>query len=167
MAPDEPRVGKRYSCEEQSKMHGDDRLSTLPDSDGRVTLIRFRRDKNPNGPHIIEHGSGPAGRGRQVRARRMGMLRRQGGSLPVYRYVGPAAWGYLGRYRVRSITDGGPEADERRKITDRNVRYVVRLEEASSFFLSTYLPEADVPGRPLGGGASEWGTSGFRRTAAF
>jgi len=59
------------------------------------------------------------------------MLRRQGGSLPVYRYAGNGAWEYLGRYRVQGITEGGPEAAERRKITGRNIGYVIRLEEAS------------------------------------
>ncbi len=54
--------------------------------------------------------------------------------LPRYReeteYAGCAAWEYLGRYRVKSITDGGPEVTERRKITGRPIRYVIRLEEA-------------------------------------
>ncbi len=59
------------------------------------------------------------------------MLRRQGGSIPVYRYAGNGAWEYLGLYRVQDIKDGGPEAAERRKMTGRNVRYVIRLEEAS------------------------------------
>lgn len=52
------------------------------------------------------------------------------GSIPVYRYADPTAWEYLGRYRVQNVTDGGPEAAERRRriITGRNVRYVIRLE---------------------------------------
>ena len=42
----EPKVGQLYSCAEQSRMHGGDQRSTLPDSEGRVTLIRFRLDRN-------------------------------------------------------------------------------------------------------------------------
>ena len=129
MARDEPRVGQLYSCAEQGEMHGGDWRSTLPDSDGKVTLIRFRLDKNPDGPHLIDHGrsKSPSSRTHE----RVEMLRRQGGSIPVYRYAGGGAWEYLGRYRVRGITDSGPEAAERREITGRNVRYVIRLEEAS------------------------------------
>jgi hypothetical protein len=56
MAPPEPRVGQLYSCAEQSRMLGGDLRSTLPDSEGRVTLIRFRLDRNPDGPYIIGHG---------------------------------------------------------------------------------------------------------------
>ncbi len=129
MARDEPKVGRLYNCAEQSEMHGGDTRSTLPDSDGGVTLIRFRRDKNPNGPHVIGHGPGSAGPASLVH-RRVGMLRRRGGSLPVYRYAGNSDWEYLGRYRVRSVMDGGPEAEERSRIAGRPIRYVIRLEEA-------------------------------------
>lgn len=129
MARDEPRVGRLYSCAEQNKMHGGDTRSTLPDSNGRVTLIRFRRDKNPNGPLIIDHGGGSSGPASAVH-RRVGMLRRQGRSLPIYRYAKDSDWEYLGRYRVLKIADGGPEAEERRRITGRPIRYVIRLEEA-------------------------------------
>ncbi len=128
MAPHKPKVGHTYSCEEQNGMHRGDTRSTLPDSGGKVTLIRFRFDKNPDGPRIIDHGGGSAGPASLVH-RRVDMLRRQGESIPVYRFAGDAAWEYLGLY-LRSITDGGPEAAERRKITGRNVRYVIRLEEA-------------------------------------
>jgi hypothetical protein len=51
-----PKVGHLYSCAEQSRMHGGNPRLTLPDSEGKVTLIRFRLDKNPAGPHIIDHG---------------------------------------------------------------------------------------------------------------
>ena len=37
-------------------MHGGDKQSTLADSESEVRLIRFRLDKNPNGPDLIEHG---------------------------------------------------------------------------------------------------------------
>jgi hypothetical protein len=59
------------------------------------------------------------------------MLRRQSQPLPVYRYSRGAAWDYLGRYRVQSITEGGPEAAERTEICGRPIRYVIRLEEAT------------------------------------
>lgn len=130
MSQGAPKEGKQYSCQEQSDMHGGDLRSTLPDSEGKVTLIRFRLDKNPDGPHIIDHGP-PKSSGSRT-PERVEMLRRHGGSLPVYRYVGNAGWEYLGRYRVQDITDGGREADERRKITGRNVRYVIRLEKEAS-----------------------------------
>ena len=52
----EPKVGQLYSCMEQSKMHGGNVRDTLPESEGEVTLIRFRLDKNPDGPRIIDHG---------------------------------------------------------------------------------------------------------------
>ncbi len=131
MARDEPRLGHLYSCAEQNEMHGGDTRSTLPDSDGRVTLIRFRRDKNPNGPLIIDHGGGSSGPASAVH-RRVRMLRRQGGSLPIYGYAKDSDWEYLGRYRVQSITDGGQEAAERSRIAGRPIRYVIRLEGASS-----------------------------------
>lgn len=128
MTRGQPRVGRLYSCEEQSKMHGGDRQSTLPESEGEVRLIRFKRDKNPNGPDVIEHG--PGSPGSRVRERRMEMLRHQGGTLPVYKCIREGAWEYLGRYRVQSITDGGPEAAKRSKIIGRPIRYVIRLKEA-------------------------------------
>ena len=56
MASTEPRIGQSYSCVEQSRMHGGDSRSTLPDSEGKITLIRFRLDRNSDGPHIIDHG---------------------------------------------------------------------------------------------------------------
>jgi hypothetical protein len=58
------------------------------------------------------------------------MLRRQSEPLPVYRYARGAAWKYLGRYRVTSVTDGGREAVERSEICGRPIRYVIGLEEA-------------------------------------
>ena len=58
------------------------------------------------------------------------MLRRQSAPLPIYKYAWHGAWEYLGRYRVRSITDDGSEAAERSEICGRPVRYVIRLEEA-------------------------------------
>ncbi|MDQ3375735.1 MAG: hypothetical protein M3533_02420 [Actinomycetota bacterium] len=124
-----PRVGQLYSCIEQSKMHGGNPRLTLPDSEDEVTLIRFRPDKNPDGPHIIEHGP-PRNPGSRL-PERVEMLRRQNEPLPLYRYASGAAWEYLGRYRVQGITDGGPEATERSKICSRPIRYVIRLEEAS------------------------------------
>jgi hypothetical protein len=129
MARDEPRVGDFYSCKEQSKLHGGDLISTLPDSGGKVTLIRFKPADDPDGPHIIDHGPGSAGPDSRVH-KRVKMLLRQGGSLPVYKFVDSAAWEYLGRYRVQSITDGGPGAEKRSRIAGRPIRYVIRLEEA-------------------------------------
>jgi hypothetical protein len=81
----EPRVGALYSCEEQSKMHGGNPQPTLPESSGEVVLIRFRLDKNPNGPHIIDHGDQP-----RIQER-IEMLSRQSEPLPVYKYVRSAA----------------------------------------------------------------------------
>jgi hypothetical protein len=127
MAPAEPRVGQLYSCAQQSRMHGGDLRSTLPDSEGRVTLIRFRLDRNPDGPHIIDHGP-PNSLGSRT-PERVEMLRRQSEPLPVYRYTWGGAWEYLGRYRVQNITNGGREAAERSKIRGRPTRYVIRLEK--------------------------------------
>ena len=110
-------------------MHGGDKQSTLPDSEGEVRLLRFRLDKNPNGPDLIEHGPGSSGSGSRRRERRVEMLRRQGGALPVYKRIRAGAWEYLGRYRVQSITDGGPEAAERSKIVGRTIRYIIRLKK--------------------------------------
>jgi len=124
----EPKVGQLYSCAEQGRMHGGNPRLTLPDSDDRVTLIRFRLDKNPDGPHIIDHGP-PKSAGSRL-PERVGMLRRQGEALPVYRYARGGAWEYLGRYWVRSVLDGGREAAERTKICGRPIRYVIRMEEA-------------------------------------
>jgi|SRR5215218_5026242 hypothetical protein len=121
-----PRAGQRYSCAEQSRMHGGDQRSTLPDSEGRVTLIRFRLDRNPDGPHIIDHGP-PKSPGSRT-PERVEMLRRQSEPLPVYRHAWGSAWEYLGRYRVQGITVGGREAAERSKIRGRPTRYVIRLE---------------------------------------
>lgn len=110
-------------------MHGGDKRSTLPDKDGAVTLIRFRLDRNPDGPHIIDHGP-PTGPGSPT-PKRVDMLRRQDGPIPVYRHRWGGAWEYLGRYRVQSITEGGQAADERSKIRGRPTRYVIRLEEVN------------------------------------
>jgi hypothetical protein len=123
-----PKVGKLYSCLEQSNMHGGNPQLTLPDSEDKVTLIRFRLDKNPDGPHIIDHG--PPGSANSRLPNRIEMLRRQSEPLPVYRYAWGGAWEYLGRYRVREITDDGPEAAQRSEICGRLIRYVIRLEEA-------------------------------------
>ena len=109
-------------------MHGGDQRSTLPDSEGRVTLIRFRLDRNPDGPNIIDHGL-PKSWGSRT-PERVEMLRRQSGPLPVYRHARGGAWEYLGRYRVLGITDGGREAAERSKIRGRPTRYVIRLGRA-------------------------------------
>jgi hypothetical protein len=127
MASTGPRIGQFYSCAEQSRMHGGDSRSTLPDSKGKVTLIRFRLDRNPDGPHIIDHGppKTPASRTHE----RVEMLRRQIDPLPVYKRVSGGTWEYLGRYRVQGITDGGQAAFERSKIRGRPTRYVIRLEE--------------------------------------
>lgn len=70
-------------------MHGGDTRSTLPDSGGKVMLIRFRSDKNPDGPYLIDHGGGSSGPASLVH-RRVEMLRHQGGSIPVYKYSGDA-----------------------------------------------------------------------------
>jgi hypothetical protein len=43
----EPKVGQLYSCMEQSIMHGGNPRLTLPDSEDKFTLVRFRLDKNP------------------------------------------------------------------------------------------------------------------------
>ena len=129
MTQAEPKVGQLYSCAEQSKMHGGDLRSTLPDSEGKVTLVRFRLGKNPDGPHIIDHGR-PKSPGSRL-PEQVKMLRRQGGSIPVYRYVGGAAWEYISRYRMQDITEGGNEAAKRSKITGRNIEYVISMEEAS------------------------------------
>ncbi len=123
-----PRVGQLYSCMEQSRMHGGNPRLTLPSNEDEVTLIRFRLDKNPDGPRIVDHGP-PKSPGSRLHER-VEMLRCQSGPIPVYRYARGAAWEYLGRYRVRDVTDGGPEAAERSKICGRPVRYIIRLEES-------------------------------------
>lgn len=128
MASAQPKVGHRYSCAEQSKMHGGDARSTLPDKDGRVTLIRFRLDRNPNGPEIIDHG--PPSSGGSRTPERVEMLRRQSEPLPVYKYIQGSYWEYVGRYRVQDVKEGGPEAAERSKIRGRPTRYVIRLDRA-------------------------------------
>ncbi len=120
----EPKVGHLYSCEEQHRMHGGNLRQTLPESGGEVTLVRFNLKMNPNGPHIIDHGEQ-----RRIRER-IEMLRGQADPLPVYKYVRSAAWEYLGRYRVRDISDDARVAAERSKVCRRPIRYVIRLEEA-------------------------------------
>jgi hypothetical protein len=109
-------------------MHGGDLRSTLPDNEGRVTLIRVRLDRNPDGPHMIDHGP-PKSPGSRT-PERVEMLRRQREPLPVYRHAWGGAWEYLGRYRVQGITDGDREAAERSKIRGRLARCVIRLEGA-------------------------------------
>jgi hypothetical protein len=121
----EPRVGHIYSCREQSKMHGGNFQKALPESEGEVTLIRFRPNINPNGPDIIEHGD-------QARiSERIDMLRNQGGSLPVYKRVSDARWEYLGRYRVQNVTDDAGATAGREAICGWRPRYIIRLEAAS------------------------------------
>jgi len=121
-----PRVGQLYSCAEQSRMHGGDLRSTLPDCEGRVTLIRFRLDRNPDGPQIIDHGP-PKSQGSRT-PEWVEMLRHQSEPLPVYRHAWGGAWEYLDRYRVQDVADGAREAAERSKIRGRPTRYVIRLE---------------------------------------
>jgi hypothetical protein len=127
MSESGPRVGSRYSCKAQSALHRGSVRSTLPDYDGRVTLIRFSRDKNPNGPDIIDHGD-------DWRLEdHIEMLRKQrdrNEELPVYEYVSDGAWEYLGRYRVLSITDDAGEVARRSEVCGAAIRYVMRLEEA-------------------------------------
>lgn len=110
-------------------MHGGDKRSTLPDKDDEVTLIRFRLDKNPEGPHIIDHGP-PKGPGSPT-PRRVDMLRKQDGPIPVYKHSWGGAWECLGRYQVKSVTEGGQDAHDRSKICGRPIRYVIRLGEAN------------------------------------
>jgi hypothetical protein len=110
-------------------MHGGDLRSILPSDKDGVRLIRFRLDKNLDGPRIIDHG--PPKSPSNPTPERVKMLRRQSEALPVYRFTGNAAWEYLGRYRVQSITDGGPKAVERTKICGRPIRYAIRLEDAN------------------------------------
>jgi hypothetical protein len=114
---------------DQSKMHGGNVRDTLPESEGEVTLIRFRSDKNPDGPRIIDHGPSHSP-GSRVPAR-IEMLRHQRGPLPVYKYVSDGAWEYLGRYRVRGIAEDARETEKRRRICNRPIAYVIRLEEAT------------------------------------
>lgn len=123
-----PQLGQHYSCMEQSRMHGGNPRLTLPSNGDEVTLIRFRLDKNPDAPRIVDHGPPKSPGGRLPE--RVEMLRRQRGPLPVYRYERGASWEYLGLYRVRGITDGGPEAAERSRVCGRPIRYVIRLTEA-------------------------------------
>src|SRR5215211_679971 len=124
MVQTEPRVGARYSCREQSKMHGGNLQQTLPESGGEVTLVRFRLDKNPDGPHIIDHGD-------QRRLReRIEMLRNRSEPLPVYKRLRSADWEYLGPYRVQSITDDTRVTEQRSQVCGRRIRYVIELEEA-------------------------------------
>lgn len=129
MTRGEPRVGQLYSCTEQSEMHKGDYRSTLPDSEGEVRLIRFRLDKNPDGPHIIDHG--PPKSPNSPLPRRIEMLRHQSEPLPVYKHITGDSWKYLGRYRVQSITEDPRELAKRSKISGRLIGYVIRLEEAS------------------------------------
>lgn len=110
-------------------MHGGDWRSTLPDNAGEVTLIRFRLDRNPDGPHIIDHGP-PKSSGSPT-PERIEMLRQQDGPIPVYRYAWGGAWEYLGQYRVQNIAEGGREAAERSKVCGRPIGYVIRLEKTN------------------------------------
>jgi hypothetical protein len=55
------------------------------------------------------------------------MLRRRREPLPVYKYAGPDAWEYLGRYRVQDITVGSQQAAERSKIRGSAVSFQLLL----------------------------------------
>lgn len=129
MPQTQPRVGAFYSCIEQSRMHGGSLQHTLPERKGEVTLIRFNLGKNPDGPHIIDHGP-PNSSGSRL-SERVEMLRRQSGALPVYKHVGGEDWEYLGRYRVQSLTDDARVTAERSQVCRRPIKYVIRLEEAN------------------------------------
>ena len=126
MAQAEPRVGGRYSCKEQSRMHGGSVRHTLPERNGEITLIRFELPMNPDGPHIIDHGP-PETSGSRLEERGE-MLRRQSEPLPVYKRVSHEDWEYLGRYRVESITDDARVTAERSEICRRPIKYVIYLE---------------------------------------
>lgn len=119
----EPREGHLYSCKDMGRMHGGNLQSTLPVKEGEVTLIRFKRVMNPDGPEIMDHGDGPTA------PKKIEALRATGGLLPVYEYRSAGAWRYLGRYEVGRITDGGRIAEERTQRCGRPIRYVIDLRK--------------------------------------
>lgn len=117
----EPREGQLYSCEDMSRMHGGDLRSTLPVKEGEVMLIRFKRQMNPDGPELMDHGDGAAAPGK------IEALHATTGGLPVYEYQSAGSWEYLGCYQVDKITDGGEIAQERTRRCGRPIRYVIEL----------------------------------------
>ncbi len=90
-------------------------------------MIRFSRNKNPNGPDIIEHGD------EWRLEERIEMLRKQrdrNEELPVYEYVRDGAWEYLGPYQLQSISDDAREVAQRSEVCGADIRYVIRLVAA-------------------------------------
>jgi len=116
-----PVVGQTYSPQEQANMHGGSPFQCAPMSGGKVTLLRFRPEWNPEAPGTIQwHTKDDP---------KLPIIQRQSQEtpIPVYLKRADAEWEYMGRFRVgRAVDVGGYYADARGPIY-----YRIDMEDVS------------------------------------
>jgi hypothetical protein len=123
-------LGQRYTRSQIHAHLGGDLRSYLPHKDGRVVAVCAKEDRNPNARQgILDSGSG----GNVERW--TDTLVAQGGTVPVFVYVGHAQWEFIGDWQVCGYVRSGPLLAERDRICralipHRIIRRVVIMEAA-------------------------------------
>ncbi len=123
-SPNEPVIGNLYSPKDQSDMHGGNQQQCAPMKEGRVLLLRVKRDHNPNAPYIVdwEDSNSP----------RVPLIEKQTQQKPLPVYVRKRAneWKYMGRFRVTRVAIDDETLAERAKQANHKVSYAIYLERS-------------------------------------
>ena len=110
-------------------MHGGNIQRTVPDRDGKITLLRVRPKQNPDAPQIIDWAYPQEGR--EPDDERVHTLMEQHDPLPFYLRRGANQRGYMGLYRVADITSDASAIAGRSRIVGLPIRWMIRLKRVS------------------------------------
>jgi hypothetical protein len=91
-------LGRSYDRDRIHVELGGSKEEYLPMKDGKVLFGAFRRDWNPEAPHVVLPGKGP-----KIEQSALA-LAEQRGSVPVFIKCEVNAWEFVGRYRAKSVS---------------------------------------------------------------
>ena len=92
-------LGRRYSRDKIFEVLGGNMQAFLPMKDGRVLYGAFKRQLDPEAPHVVLPGDGPE----IVKSART--FAQQADPVPIFLKHEANQWEYVGLYRVHSFSE--------------------------------------------------------------
>src|SRR4051812_1432251 len=130
--------GESYTRDHIHEMLGGEKVSYLPQKDGRIVCGCFSHESNPEAPYVILVGGDEDGVEHPVE-KKAKILERQEEPIPVFLKRATNDWLFEGRFRVRRAIRDRKTLDEKQRKAGRDDVVMALVLESVESAAGTYL----------------------------
>lgn len=135
--------GESYTRDQIHEQVGGEKVSYLPQADGRIVCGCFSPDSNPEAPYLILVGGTDDGADRTIE-RKARILERQDEPIPVFLKRASNDWGFEGYFRVKRAVRDREFLDEKQRQAGRQgvvmALELEQVEKPTRTYLLTWNP---------------------------